>query len=269
MSEIEDARLKPLISCSIIGAVVCGTALNCSESMARGSKAASLVPATKLSQTHSYWGDTETIVSMVGVRINNRGRMRYCLVAKSPDWNVTVFRDDDKTFYTQSLTQYMDTGILSNFIMKRKDRIIDSGILPRDKKIGGVVVKQIKTPRTEICYLPIDHLAAPQVESVLYEAYRVPTNGGIPVRWTRKIAGGVDFMSGLDTRGDYRIFLSTKNIEHSMVSPNLFVVPKGYARTKSVQEVLISKMGRDASGDLDEMFEIGNKSRTGSSRRKP
>lgn len=261
--------MKPLICCSLIGAIVCGSiALSAIECKAR-SRIVTLVPAVKLLQTHSYWGETETFVSLYGVRLNNRGRMKYSLVAKSPDWAVTVFRDDDKTFYSQSLNQFLDTGILSNFIMKRKERSIESRKRPVDKKIGDVIVKQLKEPRTELCYLPIDKVAAPQAESILYEVFRVPTNGGIPIRWTKKVFGGVDFISGLDTRDDYRIYLTTKNIEHAMVSPNLFVAPPGYSRTKSVQEVLINKVGRDASGDLDEMFEIGKSSNYRSSHQHP
>lgn len=77
------------------------------------------------------------------------------------------------------------------------------------------------------------------------------------------LIGGVDFLSGLETKGDYKVDLDTKTIEQTKVSQDLFVAPSGYARSKSVQEVLISKIGRDASGDFDEMFEIGKPRKQG------
>ncbi len=67
------------------------SALSCT---AQSTKHSTLIPALKLTQTHFYFGDTETIVSMKGVRINNHGRMKFVLVAKSPDWVVNVFRTD-------------------------------------------------------------------------------------------------------------------------------------------------------------------------------
>ncbi|MBS1996437.1 MAG: hypothetical protein JSS86_09015, partial [Cyanobacteria bacterium SZAS LIN-2] len=84
------------------------------------------ISALKLTQTHHYWGETETIVSLQGLRINNRGRMRYSLVAKSPDWSVSVFRDDDKTYLTQPLNQFEANGIISNFVLQKQEK--DTGL---------------------------------------------------------------------------------------------------------------------------------------------
>lgn len=215
------------------------------------------MPAVKLVQKHNYWGDMETIVSQQGVRINNKGRWGYCLVAKTPDWKVTVFRDDDKTYYSKDLKQFMQSGIVSDLLVKKQERITPPGGLVTTRKLGDALVKDIRRQRSEYSYLPLTGIAAPQVESILYESFKVSTNGGIPLRQYKIVQGGVDWMTGLDSAGDERMLLNTRKIERVKVPISIFDAPSGYARSKSVQEVLLSKKGRDASGDFDEMFEIG------------
>ncbi len=212
------------------------------------------VAAVRLIQTHTYWGDTETIVSLHGLRVNNRGRMGYCLVAKEPDWAITIFREDDKVYIKQSLRHIQSTGILSNFILNQQDRYLLPTLKPRSELLRGTAVNTISTSRSKSSYLPLKHIAAPQVESILYILYKVPTNGGIPVGFW-KASKGIDWMTGLDNRGTVRSFLSTRKIEHISVSRKVFDPPSGYTKGKSVQEVLLSKSSRDASADVDDLFE--------------
>lgn len=222
-------------------------------------KVSSDVSAMKLTQTHYYWGDTETIISKFGVRINNKGRMKYSLVACSPIWKVTVFRDDDKTYKSQSLAQFEKTGLVSEFVLKPQGRILEAYARPQitDSKFEGHKTKRYIGPRSVFECLP--H-AEPAVEAIIYATYKVPTNGGIPIRYMKTLRGR-DAMSGMDENGILRVYLKTKSIAHIMVPKTYFEPPKGYRQCQSIQEVTLSKVSRDASGDFDELFEINNPNR--------
>lgn len=255
--------LQSTIHTSIIsiGLVVACIAFVQSECFAQTGKQNRTVSALRLAQRHNYWGDMETIVAEQGVRINNKGRWGYSLVAKKPDWKVTVFRDDDKTYHSRELKQFLQGGIVSDMMVKKQNRVTPPGGLETTRKLGDALVKDIRRQRSEYSYLPLKGIAAPQVESILYEALKVTTNGGIPLRQYKIVQGGVDWMTGLNSAGDERMLLNTRKIERVKVPISTFDAPSGYSMSKSVQEVLLSKKGRDASGDFDEMFEIGKPGR--------
>ncbi len=219
-------------------------------------KQAALIPALKLTQTHFYFGDTDTIVSMQGVRINNRGRMKFVLVAKSPDWVVFVFRDDDHTYISKSLQAFQTSGLVSNLLVKSRQQEVSLGTT-KDVKVYGLTVKQTDNSLDEFEYLPLQNYAAPQVERIIRAAYKLPTNGGIPIRYKRISRGKSDKISRINTVGDLKSYIVTKKIERVMVPAELFEVPHGYAVRTIMQEVLMSKIHREASGDMDVWFDIG------------
>lgn len=222
--------------------------------IASTSTSAQAEPALKLTQKHNYWGDTETIVSMNGLRINNKGRMKYSLVARSPKWDVTVFRDDDKTFLSQNLQQFEKTGLISDYVVKKYSRSVAAPGPVRTGKLGDLTTQIFTRPFAEVESLPLKNIASPPVEAILYAAYKLPTNGGIPIRFTKTMKGTSMFSSG--SKGTRRNHLITTRIEHTNVATKLFEPPTGYTRCKSMQEVLLSKISRDASGDFDELFKI-------------
>lgn len=208
--------------------------------------------ALRLTQRHNYWGETETIVSMNGLRINNKGRMKYSLVARSPKWEVVVFRDDDKTFINQSLQDFEKTGLISDAVVKHYPHTLGAQSKVRKGKIGALTTLISSEPFAEMEYLPLKNIATEPVEAILYAAYKLPTNGGIPIKYTKILSG----YKNPNNRGAPRIYFSTARVEHIDVSRKLFEPPRGYTRCKSMQEVLLSKISREASGDFDELFEI-------------
>ena len=218
------------------------------------------IAALKLEQTHFFYGETETIVSLQGLRINNRGRMHFSLVAAGPSWNVTIFRADVKTYISESFNDFLVNGLVSNFVVKRQDSASSVGSVIRRRKVDGFVVRELGSNRDVFAYLPLDNIAAPQVERLLYSIYRTPTNGGIPVTFTKKLSGR-DWMTGLDSAGSMRVYISTRSIKAVQVPADFFQPPAGYRLSKSKQEVMMSKDSREASVDFDEIFDIGKNSR--------
>ena len=216
--------------------------------------------AVKLTQMHFYWGETETTVSQKGIRISNQGRQKFTLVAASPAWTVTIFRDDDRTYVSESLKEYESTGIVNAMVLNKPERTEQYNGLPQKMKIGNTWVNVLRGNREEFANLPLGKIAAPEVERILSTTYRIPTDQGIPLFFTKK-QKGIDRMSGLDKTGERRVYLQTSKIENIRVSPSIFTAPSGYRLCKSKQEVVLSKANREASGDFDEIFEAGQNSR--------
>lgn len=215
-------------------------------------------PALRMIQRHFYWGDLETTISKAGIRLTNKGRMGFTLVSKSPDWDVTIFRNDDRTFLRRSLKRFKREGIISDFIVSRQDRLFSDGIVRKTTgKLGAVVVTTISGTRSQIQYLPIEPYAAPPVESILYTVFKQPTNGCIPVTYTKIVKKGSNWISGHPEAGTMRVQLATRAITKVTVPDDYFNPPSGYRKVTSAQEVLLSRANRDASGDFDELFEIG------------
>jgi len=218
------------------------------------------IPAVRLTQRHFYWGETETTVSKLGVRISNQGRQKFTLVASSPAWVVTIYRDDDRTYISEPLKLFEANGIVSTFVLNRPERNERYGSLQQKTKIFNRTVEETRGDREVFAKLPLSNIAAPEVERIINTTYKVPTDDGIPVLFTKKLKGK-DRMSGMEVTGQIRVYLTTTKIENIHVSPSFFAAPTGYRLCKSKQEVLLSKANREASGDFDQMFEVGKNSR--------
>ncbi len=218
----------------------------------------SKIKAVRLIQRHHYFGDTETVISLNGVRINNLGGMRFKLAAKAPDWRFCIYRDDDKTIFLNSFQWLKQNGIVNNFLVKERDEYYPKKLPIRESNFSGFKIKWIKSGEETCEYLPLANIAPPQAESILYAVYKMPTNGGIPVR-LNKPAPTVDWLSGSDKGRHHRDLFSTSKIEATLVDKDYFDTPLNFHPVKSVLEVLTSKAKRDASGALDELFESGRK----------
>lgn len=232
------------------------------HSCARAESGAASKPiaALKLTQSHCYWGGSETIISLDGMRLENKGRMHFIVVASSPTWDVTIFRDDDKVFVKESLKEFESTGLVSEFLVTKQPRKFDGVGAKFTSRVGDMEVSEVKGPKEQFAYLPLGKVAAPQVERILYTIFKQSTDGGIPIKYAR-VQKGVDWLTGLKRSGQMRNVLYTSGLQRVKVGKELFAAPVGYRRAASVQEVLMSKVSRDASGDMDEIFEIGGKNR--------
>lgn len=215
-----------------------------------------LIPALVLKQKHFYWGDTETIVCLDGIRINNKGRMFYSLVASSPKWDVTVYRNDDKTYLKQSLSEFEVAGLVNNFVVNKQARLFGTKSAETKVKINGITVTQIVHGPHLYQYLPLAGYASKPVEQILYATYKLPTNNGVPIKLV-KHRNGLDWMTGINDPGSRKVLLETIRVEKTKVPRSIFIPPQNYKLSRSMQEVLMSKVSRDASGDLEVL--IGGK----------
>lgn len=216
--------------------------------------------AIKLTQTHFFFGETHTFCRPDAVRINNLGPMHFSLVAKAPKWTVTVYRDDDKTCFTETLPSLEVHGLMNDYVMHRQDHQKYMDQKPGEIKVDNFTVKQVSGKAEYIAYLPIDKVACSEVERILYAAYKVPTNGGIPLKFIRT-RRKIDWLTNIPATSEASVYFTTRKIESTKVPKNYFDAPAGYTARKTVQEVMVSDANRNASGDMVELFDIGKSAR--------
>lgn len=211
--------------------------------------------ALRLTQTHTFMGRCLLTASAQGIRIENRDKLKFVLVAKAPDWRVTVFRNDDKTYFSQSLKDFQNTGLVSGFVMVERPRYLSSRDFSRSSfKFCGYDIFRWTGRNSTFKYLPLGNVA-PQVESIIFAAYKVPTNGGLPVTYV-KSQSGRDYTTGISEEGHLETLLDTSKIESVTDDPKLFVPPSGYKKAKSVGVVFVGASARNESGDFQNLFEM-------------
>ncbi|MBS1954127.1 MAG: hypothetical protein JST89_08075 [Cyanobacteria bacterium SZAS-4] len=213
------------------------------------------VRAIQLKQSHYFFGNLDIIASKSSIRMEDTGSWKFVLVANAPDWKVTVFRNDDKLYYTCPLKTFLEGGLVSQLLVGKKSASFGPGQEePTTAIIGGVKVKKV-VARYALCeYLPTDTLVAPEITQIIYETLRMPMNGGICLRFVQD-KGGTDWMTGLKESGEH-IMLSTQSAKMVTVPSTTFDAPVGYKKSKSLREVLISNESRESSTDARDLFEI-------------
>jgi hypothetical protein len=211
--------------------------------------------AIKLTQMHNFMGGFNVLIARDGIRMQNTGQLGFILIARAPDWKVIVYRDDDKTYYSESLKELEDTGLFSSLLFTLKERKIDSRIFRKTMmKIGTFNVERHTSALCTLKFLPLAPYGAPQVERILYAVYKFPTNGEIPIGYSN-IHQNSDFLTGTKNKGRFEVFLDTAKIENVMVSPAVFTLPPGLKKAKSLREVASGNKSRARSENANVLWE--------------
>ena len=196
------------------------------------------VSAIVLRQKHIYLGDTSVIVSPTGIRMDGLGKFHFSLVSVAPTWRITVFREDDRISFTQPLNQFCDQGLFSNMVMNQKDRMLGTGAGKDRGKVSGVTVQQTLWSDGIYQSLNDKKFTPPQIERIFLAAYKLPTDGQIPITYVVRLTGR-DWMTNLSEEGQRRAFLTTKKISYEDVPASKFQVPRGLTPTKSVTRIVV------------------------------
>ena len=217
------------------------------------------VKALQLKQTFFFAGDSVITIAPTAIRFTNVGKLKFTLIASAPDWQITVFRDDDKTYYIESLDSLASTGLWADILVKRHERIWNSPTRAANVKFMQFISKRISAGGQVLEYLPTQGLTAPQVAEILYAIYKTPINGGIPLYFSKRI-NGVDWISQMKENDLHREILRTNGAKTISVSSSIFKCPSGYRRVKAMQEVLCSLASRNSCDDFGDIFEAGTNS---------
>lgn len=221
--------------------------------------------AIVLRQKHIFLGETGVIVSPTGIRIDGLGKFHFSLVSVAPTWNITVFRTDDRISFTQPLNQFCDQGLFSNMVMNQKERMLGHGGGRDRGKVSGVTVQQ--TTWSEGIYQSLNDkkFTPPQVERILLAAYKLPTDGQIPITYVVRLSGK-DWMTNLSEEGQRRAFLTTQKISYEDVPTSKFQVPPGLTPTKSVTRIVVGSTKKMNDTGVGVLFDDLGKGELGTHR---
>jgi hypothetical protein len=212
--------------------------------------------ALQLDQTHSFLGKCQLTVSTTGIRIESKDRLGFVLVSKAPNWQVTVFRNDDKTYYTQSYKAFCESGMISGFIMKPTERIVGSPTRALTTKMLNMSVKSIVEENCSLKYLKQGVDYAEQAERIIHAAYKIPTNGGIPVYYVKRY-DSKDLLTGVQSKYRSETILNTSKIQVVQCGDSIFNAPTGYKLAKSVLETITGDSTRSSDAAFTELLEMG------------
>lgn len=213
--------------------------------------------ALRLTQTHNVMGNSVMTFNSGGFRLENTSGLKYSLVAKAPDWRVTIFRKDDKSYYSQSLKVFEQSGLLSGFIITIRERTMSGK--PRkpfrrtDFEFGGQKLVRLTAPDKMLKYMPLT-TKTPEIERLDYAIFKLPTNGGITIGY-QTTHEGKDYITGMNNAGRRQTHIDTSKIEEVDISPNIFKAPTGYKLAKSIAEVVTAANTRAQDADYQELFE--------------
>jgi len=220
------------------------------------------IQAVRLEQVHYFLGPTILTVCQSAVRIDCTKHMGFAVVASAPDWKVTVYRDDDKAIKSVSLKEFDNTGMMPQCLQTSRPRFVPSPAPPYSFKYYGLDAKRVVNIYQTQEYLNLKGLAAPQVERIVFAAYRLPTGGGLPLRYIGTV-GNRDYFSGKDLRGQRENSLTTSSVKRVSVARDFFAAPKNYHPASIMQEVVVSSRTRDQTVDFQNVFEIANPKKIG------
>jgi hypothetical protein len=216
-------------------------------------KPAEVASAMRFTQKHYYFSNVELTICKNGVRIEFTGRGRFAVVAKAPSWTVTAFRDDDKSYFEESMEKFVDTSLVSGMVLSYRDMYILPHAKPMPVQVCNFPAVKLRNSGTAFVYFPIDQFAPIAVSNIVHAAYKMPTAGGVPLQFSNR-ASGKDLVTELDETGHVQILLTTSKITKLSVPLSIFDAPVGYRRTKSVGEVVVSVSKREESTDFQQLF---------------
>jgi len=139
--------------------------------------------------------------------------------------------------------------------MVDRPRLLNAGDFTKSSfKFCGYEIFRWTGKNSTFKYLPLGSVA-PQVEKIIFAAYKIPTNGALPIAYV-KAQSGRDYTTGISEEGRLETLLDTRKIENVADDPKLFIVPSGYKKAKSVGVVFVGTTTRNASGDFQNLFDI-------------
>lgn len=211
--------------------------------------------AIKLKQTHFFMGTSVVTVAPNGIRLENTAQLKFTLVAKAPEWRIYVYRLDDKTYFSQSLKAFEQSGLMSNFCFPFKPAMFTGKRCTSETlTIDGFKVIQLIARGEKLRYMDIVTLPL-AVKKILYASYKMPTNGGIPVQYMYHVSG-VDLVTGMNRKNEIETVLDTATIKQVKVSQHEFELPPGLTAINSMREVVAGNNTRNRDDDIKALLRM-------------
>ncbi len=202
-----------------------------------------------LTQRSTSMGDLYTYVSPSGLKWTVP-KVGANIVTMAPSWNVTMFNDKTKSFFTTTFAEW------KRQITKNDQRALEMRSNPWSKGGAGAVAGlkatqyvmrvepgkgagKLRSVREAECWVADEITVPDAVASMLSDTYGMPKTKFFPLRLTYKTADGKSGV-GLDT---YRS-------QSSAMPPNYFAAPQGYTAVKSQAEVFMDDETKQMFNDM-------------------
>lgn len=215
------------------------------------------VQALDLRQEHVYLGKVRVLLTPHAMKIDGQGKLHFTVICRAPNWQVTAYRSDDKIAFTESFKEFCDQGLFSNIVLTQRDDKLRSGGEVFSTKVNGFPVVQIRLPMTMVKYLRETKYAAPQAAPFFHSAYRVPTEGHIPITF-EMLMSGKDWMTNLSEQGQRRVILETDKISLTNVPSTEFEIPSGMKTVKSMTRIIVGDSYKMQQTGVDNLFNLGH-----------
>jgi hypothetical protein len=190
--------------------------------------------------------------------MDNLGALKFSLVAKAPDWTVTVFRKDDKQYFQMTSKQLMESGLVSGYIVSWRDRYPPEMEKYHKSTINvyGLKGKRLSANnKIAFTYLPLSEAlnADKEIENIFYGAYKLTTCGGVPIE-VLGIRGKKHFLETVSAEGEKETYMETMKLTQTTAKPEDFLLPRGYKKAGSIREVISGAESRTLSKDVMDLF---------------
>ncbi|MBS2006175.1 MAG: hypothetical protein JST01_03990 [Cyanobacteria bacterium SZAS TMP-1] len=186
-----------------------------------------------LTQRSDKIGDQYVYVAPNGVKLVNP-KIGYNIVLCAPDWNVCIYNDKTKTFYSASYASWMQEV---DKAMGTRGTELKGG---RWAKSSGASICGLKATsyimqgspnrhlRNATCWVSNDIQVPYQITDLLAKTYGLPDNKAYPLK-----------LNTVDNAGHLSVQLDTYNSQACAIPASYFYLPNGYTRVASKEEVMV------------------------------
>jgi len=197
-----------------------------------------------LTQRSEVIGDQYVYVAPSGVKIVNP-KIGYNIILCAPDWNVCMFNDKTKTYYSVSYGQWM-SEIRKQ--MGNRSNELRSGTW---RKSAGTTVCGLRAStytmqaagarhlRNATCWVSDDIVVPRQITEMLAQSYGLPDNKAYPLK-----------LNTVTNQGKLVVQLDTYNSQPCAIPSTYFYLPQGYTRVNSKEEVMVDDDTKQILRDL-------------------
>jgi hypothetical protein len=198
-----------------------------------------------LTQRSDKIGDQYVYVAPTGVKLVNP-KIGYNIILCAPDWNVCMFNDKTKTFYSASYDAWMKEVSKA---VGGKGNELKSGHWAKGS-IGSVAGLKATTYtmqgggaqkhlRTATCWVANEIIVPSQITELLAQTYGLPDNKAYPLK-----------LNCVDNSGKLNVMLDTYNSQVCQIPSSYFYLPNGYTRVASKEEVMVDDETKQILRDL-------------------
>ncbi|MBA3855901.1 MAG: hypothetical protein C0507_03230 [Cyanobacteria bacterium PR.3.49] len=204
-------------------------------------------------QKHHHSGYHKFYIAPKAVKIVNTN-LGYQLVSKAPDWNVSIFRNDDKVICTLTRNQYYkqqavhpDNLRINKFPVVGKEELLGTKTTVYRGPHHDDWVATFKDVPVEVYDLITAYYKTPPVDGVVLKSYKPPVKGPKKTKlasmWLDEHESG--------TR------LTASKLKELPYNAADFAIPKDFRKVMDVKAVTTSIEGRREAESIIEQMGVG------------